>query len=75
MDLQMPNMDGITATRQIRADKNLEQPYIIALTANAFAEDRVNCYKAGMNDFISKPISIEGLVNALKKASPSSKKI
>lgn len=73
MDLQMPNMDGITATRQIRADKDLEQPYIIALTANAFAEDRVNCYEAGMNDFISKPISIEGLVNALKKVTPSSK--
>jgi CheY-like chemotaxis protein len=73
MDLQMPNMDGITATRQIRADKNLEQPYIIALTANAFTEDRVNCYEAGMNDFISKPISIEDLVNALQKASRSQK--
>ncbi len=72
MDLQMPNMDGITATRKIRADKKLVQPYIIALTANAFADDRENCYKAGMNDFISKPISIEGLVNALKKANPSS---
>lgn len=70
MDLQMPNMDGITATQKIRANKDLKQPYIIALTANAFAEDRINCSAAGMNDFISKPISIENLVNALKKASP-----
>lgn len=68
MDLQMPNMDGLTAAKQIRANMNIKQPYIIALTANAFAEDRINCYEAGMNDFISKPISIEGLVNALKKS-------
>jgi PAS domain S-box-containing protein len=68
MDLQMPNMDGLTATRHIRADKQIRQPYIIALTANAFAEDKEQCYLAGMNDFISKPISIDGLVSALNRA-------
>jgi signal transduction histidine kinase/ActR/RegA family two-component response regulator len=67
MDLQMPNMDGLTATQRIRRGDATQQPYIIALTANAFAEDKANCYAAGMNDFISKPVSIEGLVNALKK--------
>ncbi len=68
MDLQMPNMDGLTATQQIRADRSIEQPYIIALTANAFAEDKEKCYSVGMNDFISKPISIDGLVGALNRA-------
>lgn len=67
MDLQMPNMDGLTATQHIRADALIQQPYIIALTANAFAEDKAKCYAVGMNDFISKPVSIEGLVNALSR--------
>jgi PAS domain S-box-containing protein len=69
MDLQMPNMDGLTATRQIRDRQEIRQPYIIALTANAFAEDKANCYAEGMNDFISKPVSIESLVSALKRVS------
>ena len=68
MDLQMPNMDGLAATQRIREQQLQTQPYIIALTANAFAEDRANSYAAGMNDFISKPVSIEGLVSALKRA-------
>jgi len=58
MDLQMPVMDGIAATKAIRdlpqADKNSIP--IVAMTANAMAEDRKNCYEAGMNDFLSKPI-------------------
>ncbi len=67
MDLQMPNMDGLTATQHIRADGFIRQPYIIALTANAFAEDKAKCYSAGMNDFVSKPVSIDGLVSALNR--------
>mgnify|MGYP000042911774 FL=1 len=67
MDLQMPNMDGLTATQHIRADAHIQQPYIIALTANAFAEDKAKCYAVGMNDFISKPVSIVCLVNALSR--------
>ncbi len=71
MDLQMPNMDGLTATQKIRADLTINQPYIIALTANAFAEDKAKCHSAGMNDFLSKPISIDGLVSALEKVRPT----
>lgn len=67
MDLHMPNMDGLTATKHIRADLNMTQPYIIALTANVFAEDKADCYKVGMNDFIGKPVSVEALLIALKK--------
>jgi PAS domain S-box-containing protein len=70
MDLQMPKMDGLTATQHIRADALIQQPYIIALTANAFAEDKARCYAVGMNDFISKPVSIEGLVSALNRVKP-----
>jgi len=58
MDLQMPIMDGISATKAIRqlaqTDKNSVP--IVAMTANALAEERQNCYDAGMNDFLSKPI-------------------
>jgi PAS domain S-box-containing protein len=67
MDIQMPEMDGVTATKMIRqTDK--PQPWIIALTANALEEDRQNCFDAGMNDFITKPLAIAQLTEALKKA-------
>lgn len=67
MDLQMPNIDGITATKEIRANPKIHQPYIIALTANVFAENKAECYAVGMNGFISKPVTIESLVSALDK--------
>ena len=60
MDLQMPVMDGLTATGEIR-QLMIKQPMIVALTANAFAEDRERCIAAQMNDFISKPIQREAL--------------
>lgn len=59
MDMQMPNMDGITATKHIREMATIIQPKIVALTANAFAEDQAACQVAGMDAFISKPIDFK----------------
>jgi len=61
MDMQMPNMDGLTATRHIRAMGHIHQPYIIALTGNALDEDAQACKAAGMDDFLSKPINTNTL--------------
>jgi DNA-binding response OmpR family regulator len=67
MDMQMPIMDGITATRQIRKMAHHRSTPIIALTANAFNEDRKLCLDAGMNDFLSKPLRPELLEITLAK--------
>ncbi|MFM8330065.1 MAG: response regulator [Candidatus Methylumidiphilus sp.] len=68
MDMQMPNMDGLTATRRIRA-MDIKQPRIIALTANAFNEDRQACRDAGMDDFLTKPISLDKITEKLSEYS------
>jgi CheY-like chemotaxis protein len=65
MDMRMPGMDGPTATRAIRAGGD-ETP-IVALTANAFAEDRRTCIQAGMNDHLVKPLETDALRLALTR--------
>lgn len=68
MDIQMPIMDGIEATRRIRADLPKEiQPIIIALTANTTEGDRNACFDAGMNDFLSKPITKSAIQKSIEK--------
>ncbi len=65
MDMRMPGMDGPTATRAIRASG--DQTPILALTANAFAEDRKLCLEAGMDDHLVKPLEPEQLRAALAR--------
>jgi CheY-like chemotaxis protein len=69
MDMQMPVMDGITATRLIRASGN--QLPILAMTANAFGEDRQRCLDAGMNDHVAKPVDPQNLYAAIIKWLPA----
>ncbi len=72
MDCQMPNVDGLEATRQIRqreqASPSQQPVYIIAMTANTQEDDRAACLEAGMDDFISKPVQMNELQGALNKS-------
>jgi len=67
MDLQMPVMDGFTATSRIRTDLAMLSLPIIAMTANAMASDREACLAAGMNDHVGKPFDLNHLVRVLRK--------
>jgi two-component system sensor histidine kinase/response regulator len=67
MDLQMPEMDGFTATGLLRAMPHLQQLPIIAMTAHALVEERQRCLEAGMNDHVSKPIEPDALFAALMR--------
>jgi signal transduction histidine kinase/ligand-binding sensor domain-containing protein/CheY-like chemotaxis protein len=67
MDIQMPEMDGLEATRKIRLEGN-SQPVIIAMTASAMPEDKLQCLQAGMDLFMSKPIVFAELMTNLKKS-------
>jgi CheY-like chemotaxis protein len=67
MDITMPIMDGFEATRLIRnLASDTRQPRIIAMTANVMTEDKENCLLAGMDDFVSKPIRLDEVINILK---------
>ena len=69
MDVQMPEMDGLESSRQIRALKSpFVQPRIIAMTAHAMKEDHDMCLKAGMDDFLTKPIRLEEIKGAIERA-------
>lgn len=73
MDVQMPEMDGLSATRYICKTWAAEQrPWIVAMTANAMQGDREQCLEAGVDDYVSKPIQIEKLVEALSGCKPHS---
>ena len=65
MDLSLPRMDGWTATRLIKADPDLKEIPIIALTAHAMVGDRERALEAGCNDYVSKPINLRELANKL----------
>jgi PAS domain S-box-containing protein len=65
MDMQMPVLDGLDATRQIRQLPGCEAIPILAMTANAFAENKDQCFEAGMDDFIAKPVTPEVLYGTL----------
>lgn len=66
MDVQMPEMDGLETTKLIRSSWD-RQPMIIAMTANAMLEDKEECMAAGMNDYLSKPLRIESLLEILSQ--------
>jgi CheY-like chemotaxis protein/signal transduction histidine kinase len=71
MDIMMPEMDGFTAIREIRAQPRFERLPIIALTAKAMPDDRQRCIEAGANDYITKPIDVEKLLSLVRIWSPS----
>jgi two-component system sensor histidine kinase/response regulator len=67
MDVQMPEMDGVEATRKLREHYSPVQLPIIAMTAHAFQEERDRCFAAGMNDYLTKPVTAERLTAALSR--------
>jgi CheY-like chemotaxis protein len=67
MDIQMPNLDGLEATRRLRADPQFRTVPIIALTALAMPGDRERCLAAGATDYITKPVSLKKLTRIIDK--------
>lgn len=69
MDMMMPDMDGYQTMRNIRHIENLKDIVIIAVTAQAMPEDREKCLEAGADDYITKPINVDILLNSIEKLS------
>jgi PAS domain S-box-containing protein len=67
MDVQMPEMDGLEATRRIRSNPSIAQPRIVAMTAAAMPKDQQACLEAGMDDYLAKPVEVENLMEQLRK--------
>ena len=74
MDMLMPEMDGLEATKAIRMLGKVKQPSIVAMTANVLQEDKERCIESGMNGFISKPFKLEELTDVLKSIAITIKK-
>ena len=74
MDVQMPEMDGLTATRCIIEAYPETRPRIVAMTANAMQGDRETCLAAGMDDYVSKPVRVEALGEAILRCAPQPRK-
>jgi len=69
MDVQMPVMGGLEATRRIRGREGGAQPWIVAMTAGALEGDRESCLASGMDDYLSKPVRVDDLLAALRRYS------
>ena len=75
MDMFMPNMDGLTATREIRKNPRWQKLPIIAVTAKAMKEDQEKCLAAGANDYLAKPIELERLFSLMRVWMPKLERI
>jgi len=73
MDLQMPNLDGLEATRRLRADPELNGTTVIAMTALTMPGDRKRCFEARVNDYLEKPVSVREIVRTIKRHLPATK--
>ena len=75
LDIMMPGMDGLEATRRIRANPRLRDLPVIAITAKAMRDDQDQCRRAGANDYMAKPIDLDRLLSLIRVWLPSLRRI